>query len=109
MLVFVLNQAQKANTGKIQTPVYENVREFGELRKDYQERLNVACKADAGDGLAVSRVLSEICHEIGMIRVAGASGIERTTFYRLLSGKTDLRVSNALKVIRVLGCRLPLR
>ena len=29
MLVFVLNQAQKANTGKIQTPVYENVREFG--------------------------------------------------------------------------------
>lgn len=30
MLVFVLNQAQKANTGKIQTPVYENVREFGE-------------------------------------------------------------------------------
>ena len=28
MLVFVLNQAQKANTGKIQTPVYENVREF---------------------------------------------------------------------------------
>ena len=44
-----------------------------------------------------------------MIRVAGASGIERTTFYRLLSGKTDLRVSNALKVIRVLGCRLPLR
>lgn len=41
-----------------------------ELRKDYQERLNVACKADAGDGLAVSRVLSEICHEIGMIRVA---------------------------------------
>ena len=80
-----------------------------DLRKDYQERLNVACKADAGDGLAVSRVLSEICHEIGMIRVAGASGIERTTFYRLLSGKTDLRVSNALKVIRVLGCRLPLR
>ena len=32
MLVFVLNQAQKANTGKIQTPVYENVREFGVLR-----------------------------------------------------------------------------
>lgn len=32
MLVFVLNQAQKANTGKIQTPVYENVREFGFLR-----------------------------------------------------------------------------
>lgn len=31
MLVFVLNQAQKANTGKIQTPVYENVREFGLL------------------------------------------------------------------------------
>ena len=31
MLVFVLNQAQKANTGKIQTPVYENVREFGAL------------------------------------------------------------------------------
>lgn len=31
MLVFVLNQAQKANTGKIQTPVYENVREFGQL------------------------------------------------------------------------------
>ena len=31
MLVFVLNQAQKANTGKIQTPVYENVREFGVL------------------------------------------------------------------------------
>ena len=31
MLVFVLNQAQKANTGKIQTPVYENVREFGEF------------------------------------------------------------------------------
>lgn len=31
MLVFVLNQAQKANTGKIQTPVYENVREFGGL------------------------------------------------------------------------------
>ena len=30
MLVFVLNQAQKANTGKIQTPVYENVREFGQ-------------------------------------------------------------------------------
>lgn len=30
MLVFVLNQAKKANTGKIQTPVYENVREFGE-------------------------------------------------------------------------------
>ena len=29
MLVFVLNQAQKANTGKSQTPVYENVREFG--------------------------------------------------------------------------------
>lgn len=29
MLVFVLNQTQKANTGKIQTPVYENVREFG--------------------------------------------------------------------------------
>ena len=29
MLVFVLNQAQKANTGKIQTPVYENVSEFG--------------------------------------------------------------------------------
>ncbi|GEM_PF-5149278 len=29
MLVFVLNQAQKTNTGKIQTPVYENVREFG--------------------------------------------------------------------------------
>lgn len=29
MLVFVLNQAQKANTGKIQTPVYKNVREFG--------------------------------------------------------------------------------
>lgn len=29
MLVFVLNQAQKASTGKIQTPVYENVREFG--------------------------------------------------------------------------------
>lgn len=29
MLVFVLNQAQKANTGKIQTPVYENVMEFG--------------------------------------------------------------------------------
>lgn len=29
MLVFVLNQAKKANTGKIQTPVYENVREFG--------------------------------------------------------------------------------
>lgn len=33
MLVFVLNQAQKANTGKIQTPVYENVREFGFLQK----------------------------------------------------------------------------
>ena len=32
MLVFVLNQAQKANTGKIQTPVYENVREFGDNR-----------------------------------------------------------------------------
>lgn len=32
MLVFVLNQAQKANTGKIQTPVYENVREFGGYR-----------------------------------------------------------------------------
>lgn len=31
MLVFVLNQTQKANTGKIQTPVYENVREFGDL------------------------------------------------------------------------------
>lgn len=31
MLVFVLNQTQKANTGKIQTPVYENVREFGVL------------------------------------------------------------------------------
>ena len=31
MLVFVLNQAQKASTGKIQTPVYENVREFGVL------------------------------------------------------------------------------
>ena len=29
MLVFVLNQAKKASTGKIQTPVYENVREFG--------------------------------------------------------------------------------
>ena len=29
MLVFVLNQTQKANTGKIRTPVYENVREFG--------------------------------------------------------------------------------
>ena len=36
MLVFVLNQAQKANTGKIQTPVYENVREFGcEAEKGY--------------------------------------------------------------------------
>jgi len=33
MLVFVLNQAQKANTGKIQTPVYENVREFGNPAK----------------------------------------------------------------------------
>lgn len=33
MLVFVLNQTQKANTGKIQTPVYENVREFGFLRQ----------------------------------------------------------------------------
>lgn len=34
MLVFVLNQAQKANTGKIQTPVYENVREFGILLRE---------------------------------------------------------------------------
>ena len=51
-----------------------------ELRKDYQERLNVACKTDAGDGLEVSRVLSEICHEIGMIRVAGASGIDARRF-----------------------------
>ena len=34
MLVFVLNQAQKANTGKIQTPVYENVREFGQKAKE---------------------------------------------------------------------------
>ena len=34
MLVFVLNQAQKANTGKIQTPVYENVREFGVKRDE---------------------------------------------------------------------------
>lgn len=33
MLVFVLNQAQKANTGKIQTPVYENVREFGQMNR----------------------------------------------------------------------------
>lgn len=37
MLVFVLNQAQKANTGKIQTPVYENVREFGLLMRRIRE------------------------------------------------------------------------
>lgn len=36
MLVFVLNQAQKANTGKIQTPVYENVREFGLKRLSFK-------------------------------------------------------------------------
>ena len=36
MLVFVLNQAQKANTGKIQTPVYENVREFGKHFPKYK-------------------------------------------------------------------------
>ena len=36
MLVFVLNQAQKANTGKIQTPVYENVREFGSFFVRFQ-------------------------------------------------------------------------
>lgn len=42
MLVFVLNQTQKANTGKIQTPVYENVREFGEVNQgkpSYARRL----------------------------------------------------------------------
>lgn len=42
MLVFVLNQAQKANTGKIQTPVYENVREFGFPRKSIPNRVRLA-------------------------------------------------------------------
>ena len=60
MLVFVLNQAQKASTGKIQTPVYENVREFGFSEPEDRfrcsgffvvcesfksRRLNVSCEA----------------------------------------------------------------
>ena len=51
MLVFVLNQSQKANTGKIQTPVYENVREFGLLFGEvflYPESLFSAAAAGKG-------------------------------------------------------------
>lgn len=80
-----------------------------DLKKEYQERLDAACRADNGDGVAVCGVLSEICHEIGMVRIASVSGIERTTFYRLFNGKTDLRLSSILKVIRILGCKLHLR
>ena len=47
MLVFVLNQIQKANTGKIQTPVYENVREFGDLARKVSRRncVRESCEA----------------------------------------------------------------
>ena len=80
-----------------------------DLKTEYQERLDAACKADEGDGMTISRVLSEICHEIGMVRVASVSGIERTTFYRVFNGKNDIRISNVLRVIRILGCKLHLR
>ena len=54
MLVFVLNQAQKASTGKIQTPVYENVREFGQL----SEKINPeSCPSCYIDGVSLVRHL----------------------------------------------------
>ena len=80
-----------------------------ELKKEYQQRLDEACRNDSGDGMTISKVFSEICHEVGMVRVASVSGIDRTAFYRLFNGKTELKLGVTIQVLRSFGCSLRLR
>lgn len=67
MLVFVLNQAQKANTGKIQTPVYENVREFGNkpgISPGFSFCLQDMCKKCTYDILSCRNQLLTDCSQL---------------------------------------------
>ena len=80
-----------------------------ELKKEYQHRLDEACRKDTGDGMTVSKVLSDLCHEVGMSRVAHVSGIDKAVFYRLFNGKSDLKVGPTIQVLRSFGCYLRIR
>ncbi len=80
-----------------------------ELKKEYQHRLDEACRNDSGDGMTIAKVFCELCHEVGMGRVANVSGIERSVFYRLFNGKNELRVGPVMRVLRSFGCTLRLR
>ncbi len=80
-----------------------------ELKKEYQKRIDVACRKDTGDGMTIAKVVSELCHEVGMSRVANVSGIERPVFYRLFNGKNELKVGPTILVLRAFGCSLRLR
>lgn len=80
-----------------------------ELKKEYQHRLDEACRTDTGDGMTISKVVSELCHEVGMSRVAHVTGIERPVFYRLFNGRNELKVGPTIQVLRAFGCYLRIR
>jgi len=79
------------------------------LRHEYQERLDEACRLDTGDGKIIVRVLGAIARDIGVIAVTKHSGLERTSFYRSFSGKSDPRIGTICRIIRGLGLRAEIR
>lgn len=78
-------------------------------RREYQARLDEAVKNDTGDGSLVCGVIGQISREVGIQAIAEVCGLERTSFYRTFNGKTDARISNVLRVVRALGCKITLR
>jgi len=76
------------------------------LRKEYQNRIDEACRQDPGDGSSVAKVLGDIAREVGVIRITRLAGLERTSFYRTFNGKTDPRISTIAKLIRALGVKV---
>ena len=79
-----------------------------EQKRTFQEQLNRAADEDPGDGSEICRVIGVISRKTGVQQVAGATGLERTSLYRTFNGTTDARLSNVLRVVRALGCRLTL-
>lgn len=78
-------------------------------RHEYQDRLDQAVKNDTGDGSLVCAEIGRISREVGIQAIAEVCGLERTSFYRTFNGKTDARISNVLRVVRALGCKITLR
>lgn len=80
-----------------------------ENKREFQARLNTAAESDPGDGSLLCKVIGEIAREVGIQAISEECSLERTSFYRTFNGKTDARISNVLRVVRALGCKVTLR